>query len=75
MKDKEKPDSACRTRSDDVIPDYDYLFEENTDKKGKRKTKFFSNDASNKVRACANLSFSCCIQRLLPHGLSFFVQD
>ena len=27
-------------RSDNVIPDYEYLFEETADKKGRKKTKF-----------------------------------
>ncbi|MBQ9485470.1 MAG: ABC transporter ATP-binding protein, partial [Clostridia bacterium] len=40
---KEKPRPRVLSRSDNVIPDYDYLFEENVDKKGRQKTKFFSN--------------------------------
>ena len=42
MNGKEKPEPAERAQDNNFIPDYDYLFEENTDKKGKRKTKFFS---------------------------------
>ena len=42
MEDKEKPKPAAISRSDKIIPDYDYLFEENFDRKGKPKSKFFS---------------------------------
>lgn len=42
MKQDEKPKRTKITRSDNVIPDYDYLFNETENKKGKAKTKFFS---------------------------------
>lgn len=42
MKENEKPKPAKAKRSDNLIPDYDYLFEENVDAKGKVKSKFFS---------------------------------
>lgn len=42
MEGKETPDPAKRKRADNIIPDYAYLFEEDAEKKGKRKTKFFS---------------------------------
>ena len=42
MEDNEKPKPAAISRSDKIIPDYDYLFEENFDRKGKPKSKFFS---------------------------------
>jgi len=42
MKQDEKPKRRKLTRSDNVIPDYDYLFNETEHKKGKTKSKFFS---------------------------------
>ena len=42
MKENDKPLPAGRKRSDNVIPDYEYLFEENVDSKGKAKSKFLS---------------------------------
>ena len=42
MKEKDKPKPAGISRSDKIIPDYNYLFEESVDKKGKPKSKFFS---------------------------------
>lgn len=42
MKDKAKPKPTERVRADNVIPDYDYLFVEDVDAKGKTKSKFFS---------------------------------
>ena len=42
MKQDEKPKRRKLTRSDNVIPDYDHLFYETENKKGKTKSKFFS---------------------------------
>ncbi|MBP5466894.1 MAG: ABC transporter ATP-binding protein [Clostridia bacterium] len=42
MNGKDVPEPAKRKRADNIIPDYAYLFEEDAEKKGKRKTKFFS---------------------------------
>ena len=32
-----------RKRSDNVIPDYDYLFREDEDRRGRKKNRFLSN--------------------------------
>ena len=42
MKETEKPEPTDLKRGDNFIPDYDYLFEENVDAKGKVKSRFFS---------------------------------
>ena len=42
MKEDGKPKPTKSKRSDKRIPDYEYLFEENVDRKGKVKSKFFS---------------------------------
>ena len=46
----EKPKRSKLQRSDNVIPDYDYLFEEKTDGKGRKKKKFFGKIAKMNAR-------------------------
>lgn len=41
MRQQETPSRRQLKRSDNVIPDYDYLFDESVDRKGKRKKGFF----------------------------------
>ena len=40
-KEKEKPKPKKLSRSDNAIPDYEYLFEESSDKSGAKKSNFF----------------------------------
>ncbi len=42
MMQEDKPNQSKLRRSDNIVPDYDYLFDQTVNKKGKRKKGFFS---------------------------------
>ena len=60
----EKPKRRKLERSDNVIPDYAYLFEENASRKGKRKKKFFGELVKMNARPIIFSTFIYFIQAL-----------
>ncbi len=68
MKDEEKTQSRQLKRSENVIPDYDYLFSEKTDRTGKRKKNFFLK----LVKLNAKPMILACVVLLLMYAPQWF---